>query len=224
MTWTDIANLALAKLGETAIASIEDPNAKGARVARLHYETVRDELLRAAFWSFARVVAVPEAVTVDEEDDAAVALLAARLDGWEYAFPLPADFVKLDQITADGVKVDRFAIRRVGEVRCVLVNAEEIRLHYVARIEEVEEYDPLFRTALVTLLASRMARQMTGSEALEGELLQRYEQVDLPAARTADAQETESNENHPLQEILDGTLTGGRGGYFGHGVIAEIEE
>jgi hypothetical protein len=297
MTNTDVTNLALAKIGERAIASLEDPNDKNARHSLLHYPQVRDEVLRAHFWSFAlkagrlmpevadfgfdrtvegvdwgvwpagsalvyktvvsgtgrpkwsldgtlaagyslewegspqrwalydggvrrfegyEDVAAPELVkswtAVNGSSGAPVfrTLLDEERGGYAAAFALPGDFLKLESIEGDQGRIDRFRLQRANLRRCLLADAESLRLHYVSRVEEPGEYDPLFTAALVTLLASRLARAITGSEQLEQALLQRYEQVDLPAARTADGHDGRSAENHPLEELLESSLTGRR--------------
>lgn len=53
MTETDIANLALAKLGATMIASLESTTTKEAIHARLHYAAARDQVLADHPWRFA---------------------------------------------------------------------------------------------------------------------------------------------------------------------------
>ncbi len=207
MTKTDVANLALAKLGDKRITNLDNPNDENARVAKLHYRQALDEVLREAFWSFA-IVSV--ALVAEDEGD----VTAAELLGWSFALALPADFLKLKELQGDRGKIDRFELRRANGKRCLLCNSEEPTLIYVARIDTPDEYDPLFTAALISLLASKMARAISGSDQLETTLLQRYETVDLPKARLADGHDSQSNENHPLDEMLAGSLTGTRGGAF----------
>lgn len=205
MTTTQIANIALAKLGTQVINSIDDANTKEARCAKLHFEQVRDEVLRSAFWSFAR-----QNLAVEEETAGESETFATEILPWATAYALPADYLKLLLVRdgTTGLRIDKFEPRRVNSKKCLAANVTGgIILSYTARITDPDEWDPLFVNAVTTLLASRMARAVTGSEQLEGALLQRYLQEDLPAARCADAQDTQSAENHPLQDELDGTLT-----------------
>ena len=207
MTSTILANLALAKIGDVQIADISDTSNKAARLAALHYEPVLREVLRSHFWGFAMAV---QSVT------ALAAPSATSLLGWDKAFALPDDFIKLRTVMDDaGGRIDKFDLRRVGGVRCLVSgNYATLALDYVQFIDTPDDWDPLFTAALVTLLASRLARGVTGSEALEQNLRQLYETVDLPAARTADAHDTQSGENHPLRAMLDGALTHTRGDFF----------
>ena len=300
MTKTDICNLALVKIGNTTITSIDDPNKEEARHCKRCYAQARDELLRAGFWSFATtsVRILPEVTPVDAErvldavtaaalgiDDTFTAssvndgktwftngdadvlgweatdptygavwflrvggtikfystqdvalpelvtqwtavngasgsprittVLDDQIDGRGKAFARPADFRKLKQITGICGKVDKFAIARANGKVCVITEGEWIRMHYVQLIDTPAEYDADFVAALVTLLASKLARAISGSEEMETTLMQRYERIDLPNARTADGQDSESNENHPLEELLAGDLIGRRGGVLG---------
>jgi hypothetical protein len=292
MTKTDLTNLALAKIGERSITSLDDPNDKNARHAALHYGQARDEVLRAHFWGFAlrsadlamheprpRVSGVPDEAggtwingTYNEIGTyngrkqwrhpglvLTVGILqwsGTRWDlthgpqtvyasepgvfspdrattwtpqvegyggevkvesgedpvlGWDECYDLPADFLKLRQVMSpEGGRVDRFDLRLMGGKRVLLGPEDGAVIEYVSRVDEPDLHDPLFTAAFVTLLASRLARAITGSEQLEQSLLQRYEQVDLPAARTADGHDSRSAENHPLEELLESSLTGRR--------------
>lgn len=299
MTHTDIANLALSKIGESLIADIADTGDKNARKASLHYEPALRETLRAHFWGFALVVVpLPKLISywpvagageasvngnyrpfgtfngkaayskdgtdsypkirwnvaaanewsistadypslymnMDDTvtpDYAAGALFWNALDsppaptvvkvdlapgmlGWQAAFTLPADFIKLRKVfTEAGAAVDAFALRRVDGSRCILTgDYETISLEYVQFLDEPDDYDPLFLAAFATLLASRLARAITGNEKLESQLLGEYEGNALLKARLADGHDSQSNENHPLQEILDGALINSHGNFF----------
>jgi hypothetical protein len=138
------------------------------------------------------------------------------IPGWVEAFELPSDFIKLRAVyDTQGNKIDKFDLRRVLGERCLVAgDYDSVVLDYVALVDEPTDFDPLFTAALTTLLASKLARAITGSESMESQLRQVYETVDLPAARCADAQDTQSGENHPLKEMLAGALTGPRGDFF----------
>jgi len=140
---------------------------------------------------------------------------SSELAGWTYAYPLPEDFVKIRRVLDAAARgVDKFAVRRVAGKTCVLCDVADASLEYVAHVDEPDAYDPLFVAALSTLLGSKLARAITGSEQMEGQLRQVYEAVDLPAARSGQGHETQSGENHPLLELLKGTLTPGRGSFY----------
>lgn len=200
MTRTEIANLALAKIGSETIRSIDDANVKEARHAKLHLNQAIDEVLRAHFWGFALVT-----VELDEETISTV----AQIVPWTAAYALPADFLKLQEVrTVDGVKLEKFEMRRAASKRCLLTTIpDNVLLHYVARVTDPAEFDPMFIAALVTLLASKLARAISGSDQLETTLRQTYLTEDLPAARCIDGHDTQSAENNPLATLLAGNLT-----------------
>lgn len=310
MTQTDIANLALTKLGDLPITDIDATTDKGARLARLHYEPCLREVLRAHFWGFAMGAVDLSAKTNDSAPACAIlnpagannailltavdsgsagnglsgqilaattgaisvavtdgALTVAPLSGstaadvieainadaaakllfvasnsgtdtgvgtldpvaktflsggvdmellaWASAFDLPSDFIKLRAVfDSAGTQIDKFDLRRVLGTRCLVAGDwDTVQLDYVQFVDQPEDWDPLFTAALVTLLASRMARAITGSDGMESNLRQIYETVDLPAARCADGHDTQSGENHPLRDMLNGALTL-RGDFF----------
>lgn len=302
MTQTDIANLALSKIGETLIDDIDDTGDRRARLAKLHYEPTLREILRAHFWGFAMTcpalvehptqsifisgtlaigsnsVTFPELFPAvsgmwssDGSDTAAVSGLWYRMlessptwtlsvfeDGvetgfwesiadapgpnelvllpsigvtgtattsagisktiipWATAWSYPADVLKLRRLLdSEGNRIEDFEFRRIAGSRRILTrDLSSVYAEYVQYVDDPPDYDPLFTAAFVTLLASRLARAISGSEKLEGDLRSLYETVDLPAARTADGYDSQSNENRPLREFLDGSLTGGRGEFF----------
>lgn len=313
MTRTDIANLALTKLGESVITDIEGTGTKAARMAHLHYDQALAEVLRAHFWGWAMSTATVAAKvnastpatcllsstgvnnnilltalasgtaahlmsakidagkTAEQEfitfedgfldigvqtttdavnlvsminsttTDAYLSMVASLpetgdgtghvascartyfsggqdivIPGWTSAFELPSDFVKLRAVyDTDGIRIDKFDLARVMGVRCLVAgDYDSVVFDYVALVDDPADHDPLFTAALVTLLASKLARAITGSESMESQLRQIYVQEDLPAARCADAQDTQSGENHPLKEMLAGALTYPRGDFF----------
>lgn len=136
---------------------------------------------------------------------------------WAAAYALPADFLKLRRLVDSDTlaPIDSFTLRRVQSATTLLAaEFDSIILEYVAFVDTPGVYDPLFIDAFTTLLAAKLARAVTGSEKMEADLLAAYHQLSLPGARTADAQETQSAENHPLAELIAGSLTGIRGNWF----------
>lgn len=214
MTYTDIANLALSKIGESMIDDITDTGDRCARLANLHIVQVEREILRAHFWGFSMVSVKADALDpIDYEPEAIMPFSAA--------FPIPSDFVKLRCLyDTAGNKIDKFDFRYVNLQRCIVAGAYDSIVFEYARFSndgldyDVNFYDSLFIAAFSTLLASRLARAISGSDSLESQLLQRYETIDLPAARCADGHDSQSGENHPLREMLDGALVGQRGDFF----------
>jgi hypothetical protein len=129
MTETDIANRALSLLGEPSISSIEE-NTPNAISCRLHFETVRDALLRSHGWDFATT-----RVTLSRS-------AYAPSFGWAYGYHLPADFVRL--VTFNDANADEARTSFEIEGGQLLTHSGAAQISYVRRITDPNEFDALF--------------------------------------------------------------------------------
>lgn len=210
---TSIANFALATLGSKRISDIGDTTSKNARLMSLHYDQARKECLRLHRWNWA----LHRAILSQHASSPSY--------GFSYQYPLPSDFIRLDTVNELSVwndqKADWFQIEHgldssdnaIGRV--LLTDADSIRIRYVADIQDVSQFDPLFVQALSTLLASKAARAITGSDSLEGQLRRQFEEFDLPTAQQVDGSETSSNENPPLIDALNRSYFAQSRGFVG---------
>jgi len=94
-TSTQIANLALAHLGEREISDIAGTAVNETRCA-LFYPQARDSLLREHDWNFATKRATLTATTVDVTD----------VTQWAYGYQKPSDCVKIIAVYPDGADSD----------------------------------------------------------------------------------------------------------------------
>lgn len=154
MTSTDIANMALSRLGEPRISSIEE-NSPNAISCRTHYETVRDALLRAHAWNFATT-------------RAQLSLTDTPAFGWDYAYPLPSDFIRL--VTFNGRQAKMCAAEFILEGGLLLSDVEEARITYIRKITDPTLFDPSFTEALVFKLAGAIALDVTQSDSKRNEM------------------------------------------------------
>lgn len=184
----EIANLALSRLGELSIISLDDPESNQARQVKIAWPQIRDEVLASHRWNEA---------TAREN--------LSRLSekpawGWEWQFQLPADFLRLCELNGDDVwgRVDRLEL----EGGRLLTDQAEARILYIRRVESPVMFGPLLTEALTVALAAALAVPLTGSSNRRNELLQEYEARSLSRARVIDAQQTRSGENHPLIQML----------------------
>jgi hypothetical protein len=163
---TAVGNAALAKLGQGAVLSFEDPDER-ARWLKARFGDVRDLVLRANRWSFAL----------------ARARLAARVEppafGWRRAFPLPADCLRL--IEVEGLSAaGAFAL----EGGAVLADAEgPLDVRYVRRIADVGAWDGLFAEAVACRLALELAEKLTQSASRREAALRDYQLAVREAVR-----------------------------------------
>lgn len=187
-TETSICNLALAECGSKRVASIDD-STNEARICKTFYEQVRDEVLRSHPWNFAMERAILSELT------------PAPLFGWCKKFGLPSDFLRLvemnDWEAPDGVGPTEMW---VIEGSALLTNEDCARIRYVSAVTDTSKFDALFTKALSTLLASKIATNITGDRTLGPQLLARYENVDGPKARRIDAGEGSPNRRMPYTD------------------------
>ncbi len=197
-TETEICNLALSEIGAKLISNYEEDSTEEARACRLHFAQTRDALLRRHQWNFAQLRA-------DLSQDA-----TAPVSDWDSAWTLPADCVRLISLPSDSPYKphQEFAL----EGRKVLVrDLDAVTILYVSNAVPVTEWDPLFVDALALSLAGKLAKCIAHDTAMSQAAAAQLAQLALPAAFTADARETMSNENHgPAWRRAKSSVVGAR--------------
>jgi hypothetical protein len=182
-TETEVCNLALSEIGAKLVSNYESDATEEARACRLHFAQTRDSLLRRHQWNFAQVRA-------NLSEDA-----TAPISDWDAAWTLPADCVRLISLPSDSEYTphQEFAL----EGRKVLTrDLDAVTILYVSNAVPVTDWDPLFIDALSLALAGKLAKSIAHDVAMSQAADARFAQLALPAAVTADARETMSNENH----------------------------
>lgn len=195
----EVYNLAITRIGHEQLSS-ETENTKAGRLVRLHYPTIRDAILRAHTWNFAIRRA------------SLSALSTTPVFEYLYAFALPTDPYCLKVIRtsyeADGFSSSaiygypgmvsygtipiEYRIETINHsgtpVRVLLSNESTMSIEYIARIEDVSLFDPLFVDCLAARLAAELSIPLTDNQAATKTLLEIY-QMKLSEARVMDAQE-----------------------------------
>lgn len=157
---TAIANGALIKLGEQALlGDITDQGNAFARILNAQYPDTRDALLRSFRWKFAmKRASLPADADVPD---------------WGYAaqYQLPADYLAIDQVSDIYVGLDMSDYRNMDAAEWAIEGQKiltdftaPLPIRYVARIEEVGLFDPVFADLLSTKLAFDCCKAITGSE------------------------------------------------------------
>jgi len=147
-TKIEICNKALQKIGARAINSLNE-DSKNARAVTLAYESAKLAELRDHDWSFA----------------IARAQLAASVTtpafGYEAAYPLPSDFVRLvDPDLSDNSADLDWQI----ESGSILTNDEApLNVRYVKNVSNANEFDVLFVDVLATRIAIEICEEITQS-------------------------------------------------------------
>lgn len=149
MDETGICNLALDVLKEAPISSLDD-NRPVAKWCKRNFAVQRDAALSLANWNFALTRKV---IARD---------VTAPAFGWENAFTLPADCVRLLPLTHEGTD-EGSPIAHVVEGGKLLTNASgPVKVRYIRRATNYDAYHPLFLDYLSGRLATRMAHWLTG--------------------------------------------------------------
>lgn len=163
LTWTDVANLALSRLGSDLISSLED-GTQAAKYCSLHVDRVYKALLSSGDWAFARARA-----TLARAD-------SAPLFGFVFAYALPDDFIALSSLLDDngnateGVDADDQAWRLEG--LSILTDATQVSICYIRTPDNPRMFPEWFTRAMVALLASELAVALARSESLRSILYQ----------------------------------------------------
>jgi hypothetical protein len=186
---TDIANMALDRLGHQTISSF-DQGTKAADLCSRHYARCRDSLLRAHPWNFAIKRATLGLSTTTPNHE------------FTYQHALPVDCLKVIRTSweADGYAssavygfpgMNGYAGAAVPyriEGRFLLCNEDVAKIEYVAQITDTAQFDELFVDVLAQRLAAEIGMALTDNASAVEKLWGIY-QTKLNEARLMDAQE-----------------------------------
>lgn len=181
-----ICNLALAHLGDEATVTSIDPaegSAQAEHCARF-YPIARDTVLESHTWSFA-TRRIPLVELADE----------TAPGSWGFVYQRPNDVMRSVAVLLPGALDDEESEEFVeesieGDVQIILSNAEDAWLRYIVRVIDTTKYSALVVNAIARLLASMLAGPLIKGDAgmkIGVAQLERYEKVELPKAKAADA-------------------------------------
>lgn len=163
-----ICNSALAKLGADRITSLEQ-DTKIARLCNERYPFVRNEVLRAYPWNFAKK-------RVSLSADA-----TAPSFGWAYRFVIPSDCVRV-------LREDFVDVEYTIEGRYILSDDSSFNLLYVFEETNAGNYDYMFSEMLAMRLAADIAYAVVQSNTLMATMMTAYQEL-LRNARFVSAAE-----------------------------------
>ena len=173
MTYTNIGicSNALLKIGAEGITSFEDGTAE-AEIAYSLYPLLRDGLLSAYPWSFAKAQkTLPRLANVPAAD-------------YQYAYLLPNDFLRV--ISAGSGSRGRGIEYRILENR-LHTDAPDVTISYIFRPHE-SAFPAFFCEALIARLAAEFCLPLTESTS-RAELLGKLAEDAIAKARLTDAQQ-----------------------------------
>jgi len=173
LTDTEIANLALSKLGPGGgyLTSLETDDTEAAEALRRVYVAVRDEVLEAHAWRFAR------------KRDALAADPAPPTWGFALQYTLPSDCLKV--LAVKGYAVNWTSAFEEEDGKLLTDITAPLYIRYLARVTNTGKFSPTFVAALAARLADEVCEVITKSSSKREKLQSEY-LAKLKAARRSD--------------------------------------
>ena len=179
----DICNGSLNQLGATTIVSLTE-DSKNARLCNARFTQIRDSVFRSHPWNCLQKRIQLAADTT------------APAWGFTSAYTLPADCLRLLRI------LDYDSNHKV-EGRKILTNNSSMKILYVSRIEDPNEYDELLRETISAALAADIAYAVTSSNPVSLNMYNLY-QTKLKDARFVDATEGQNtSQEDGMADVVD---------------------
>ena len=187
----DICNGALNQLGATTILSLTE-DSKNARLCNSRYTQIRDALFRTHPWNCLQKRIELAADTT------------APAWGFTNAFTLPADCLRLLRI------LDYDSNYKV-EGRKILSNSSGMKILYVARVTDPNEYDELLRETLSASLGADISFGVTSNNQTAKNMYELFKEK-LRDARFVDSTEGQNVEQDlGMTDVIDaGTFINSR--------------
>ena len=166
----DIANSALNMIGASNITSLTEDSV-AARIMNQRYEFVRDAVFRSHPWNcLVRRASLAQNST-------------APTWGYTFAYNLPTDPFCLRVLRLEKLDLDYKV-----EGRTIVSNEQTMKIKYVARVTDPNEYDTLLSETISARLAADTCYSITNSNSLVASMYSLYE-AKLKEARFVDATE-----------------------------------
>jgi len=202
-TDTDIGNMALSRMGTRATITSLTENSIEARVLNVHFATVRDSILRARNWNFARITQ-------------ALSLSGTAPTRWTYSYAYPAGclrFLKIDLgvVTQGYYSPHRYVLNPTrgfelgsdGTNRFILTDIAEAVGIFVQQVTDPNRWDPEFTTCFVDALAAASCFAITQKRDLAVALGQTARlSLENAAAESANEDDTPGWANFEADSIL----------------------
>lgn len=172
VTITSVCNSALIKLGADRISSITQ-DTKSAQLLNAIFDQVRDELLRIHPWNFAiKRAELSPSVT-------------APSYGYEFAYDIPSDSLRILDTDQDEEFGDN---EWKVEGRQILTHFDTLKIRYLSRIEDPNQWDPAFAEAFAWRLAYGISYGLTQSATVMQAMEAGYKRA-ISEARSIDGME-----------------------------------
>ena len=172
----DICNMGLLGVGaKPKIVRLGEDSDNG-RLCNQFYASVRDAVLRGHLWNCATHQKIITAL-VDEP-----------VMNYDHQYQLPTNpwCLRVLQVGMDDDQPTRWKV--LG--RRLLTDEDSPPIEYIKRITDTNEFDALLVDAISIRLSIKFATPLTNSRKMTTDLIEEYERITLPLARTIDGQES----------------------------------
>lgn len=155
-----ICNLALSRLGASTITSLTD-NTTEAKLCNTFFTDLADEVMVEGSWSS----------TITRASLARTTNTPAF--GYTYEFQLPVDPKCLKVLSIDEEQSGSVDYRIEGDK--LLSNESTMKIRYIARLTDTEDWDAFLQRAFISRLASELAYPLTGDARKAEAEFERYQ-------------------------------------------------
>lgn len=187
----DICNGALNQLGATTILSLTE-DSKNARLCNSRYTQVRDAVFRSHPWN-----CLQERVELAQ---------STTTPAWGYSFKydLPGDCLRL-------LRILDFDSDHKVEGRSILSNNSSMKILYISRVTDPNQYDENLRETLSAALAADIAYAITSNNTTQQNMIALYQEK-LRDARFVDSTEGyNTTQEDGMADVIDaGTFINSR--------------
>lgn len=164
-----VANMALTSIGELQLLDSFEEDTTAARTCKAIFDILRDEVLEANDWTFAR-------------RHATLALTTETRTNWSYVYSAPADCL-VPRLVEPGVRPVvatvpfEFELNDGGTAMVLATNQEDAELIYTARVTNPVLWTSYFVSALAARLAIQLGLALRKSPQFGALLADRYRVV-----------------------------------------------
>ena len=182
MTKIEICNHALLKIGADTIASLDinqntdEGVVYSAKLCNTFFNQALEEVLRTHKWNSAM------------KRTQLARLSEAPAFKFKYQYQLPIDCIRIINLY-DTTDANNSRTEWVVEGNVILCDYEAAYLSYVSKVEDVNTLDAFLTQAVVQNLAIKLSVPMQLDTAMQNNLIQEYDSVILPKARSVDTLE-----------------------------------
>lgn len=196
MNDTELCNIALAEVGDTYNISDIDELTPQAAVCKRFFNSTRDALIRSHPWSFARKFA-----TLSQ-------LAETPLLGWDYAFQLPSDYLRLIRFNDQEIQ-EVEGEYEIESAKVLLTDDATADIVYVRSVVDANLFDALFVEAFALKLAVRISTKLSKDQGLQESLMQRFRMA------MGEAKRVDANESRPRKpsEYFESDLVNSRSNF-----------